>query len=177
MITKTITGTVYVAEMSQLSETALMVFKEFMDRKHVIRNSDTTLFNSVWFDLGLEQSVVKDKTSRIGGIIGFSRNEVASAKWALTVHTRSAVVKNVKCMSGLNESEESIHRDLQQTKIAADEKSMVALMQVISDHNGNAFTIENAINCDIDVDERGPMINIFTGVVANDTFSMSFFSA
>ena len=154
-----------------------MVFKEFMDGKHVIKISDTTLFNSVWSDLGLEQSVVKDTKSRIGGIIGFSRNEVARAKWALTVHTRSAVVKNVKSMCGLNESEESIRRDSQQTKIAADEKSVVALMQVISDHNGNPFTTENATNCDIDVDERGLIINIFTDVVANDTFFKSFLSA
>ena len=51
------------------------------------------------------------------------------------------------------------------------------LIAHISDHNGNPFTTENATNCDIDVDERGLIINIFTDVVANDTFFKSFLSA
>ena len=57
-------GPVYLAEMHLLQETAPEIYTEFQRGKHVVTRSSKSRFNSVWSDLGLEQSVVKDTKSR-----------------------------------------------------------------------------------------------------------------
>ena len=56
-------GPVYLAEMHLLEETAPEIHAEFQRGKHVVTRSTKSRFNSVWSDLGLEQSVVKDTKS------------------------------------------------------------------------------------------------------------------
>ena len=73
-------GPVYLAEMQLIQETAPDVYREFQRDKHVVTRSSHSSFNSVWSDLGLEQSVVKDTKSKQGGIIGFSRIQEATLK-------------------------------------------------------------------------------------------------
>ena len=72
--------------------------------KHVCQSSSGS-FN-VWTDLGLEQSVVKNSTSRKGGIIGISQQESATLKWCLTGHVHSAITRNFKSFCQLNDFEE-----------------------------------------------------------------------
>ena len=81
-------GPVYIAGMLLLSETAPEVNTKFQEGEHVVKHSENTSFNTVWSDLGLEQSVVKDSKSRKGDIIGCSRENTATTKWYLTVHER-----------------------------------------------------------------------------------------
>ena len=117
-------GPVYLAEMFQLAETAPPVYTAFQDGKHVVTRSSSTYFNSVWSDLGLEQSVVKDTKSKSGGIIGFSRQEQAAMKWALTVHEGSAILRNFKAFCGLSDRDEIIHRELTPTAITKGEAAI-----------------------------------------------------
>ena len=91
-------GPVYHAEICRLPETAPVVHGEFERGKHVVTRSAGSSFNSVWSDLGLEQSVVKDTKTKQGGIIGFSRVQEATLKWYLTVHERSRILRNFKAM-------------------------------------------------------------------------------
>ena len=57
-------GPVYIAEMLLLPETAPEVNTKFQEGEHVVKRSENTSFNTVWFDPGLEQSVIKDSKSR-----------------------------------------------------------------------------------------------------------------
>ena len=107
-------GPIYLAEMHLLEET---VYREFQRGKHVVNRSSRSSFNSVWSDLGLEQSVVKDTKSKQGGIIGFSRIQKATLKWYLTVHQRSRILRNFKTMCGLSEDEDQGHRDLKKATL------------------------------------------------------------
>ena len=88
-------GPVYIAEML-LHQTAPDVHEAFKEGKHVETRYSGS-FNSVWSDLGPEQTEVRDTKCRQGGIIGFIRQEEATMKWYLTAHERSAVMKNSKC--------------------------------------------------------------------------------
>ena len=99
------------AEMHLLKETAPKIQTEVERGKHVVTRSTKSRFNSVWLDLGLEQSVVKDTKSRQGGIIGFSRIQEATLKLYLTVHERSGILRNFKAICGLSEDEDQGHRD------------------------------------------------------------------
>ena len=94
----------YIAEMLLLPQTAPDVHEAFEEGKHVVTRSSGS-FNSVWSDLGLEQTEVRDTKSRQGGIIGFSRQEEATMKWYLTAHERSAVVKNFKVLCGITDAD------------------------------------------------------------------------
>ena len=69
----------YIAEMLLLPKTAPDVHEAFKEGKHVETKSSGS-FNSVWSDLGLEQTVARDTKSRQSGIIGFSRQEEATLK-------------------------------------------------------------------------------------------------
>ena len=53
----------YIAEMPLLPQTAPDVHEAFEEGKPVITRSSGS-FNSVWSDLGLEQTVVRDTKSR-----------------------------------------------------------------------------------------------------------------
>ena len=53
-------GSVYIAEIFLLPETALAAHALLVSGKHVARRSKSGSFNNVWSDLGLEQSIVKD---------------------------------------------------------------------------------------------------------------------
>ena len=56
-------GPVYIAEMLLLPETAPEVMTKFQKGEHAVKRSENTSFNTVWSDLGFEQSVVKDSNS------------------------------------------------------------------------------------------------------------------
>ena len=67
-------GPVYIAEILLLTETAPEVTQSFK-RESMQSKFRKYIFNTVWSDLGLEQSVVKDLKSRKGNIIGCSRED------------------------------------------------------------------------------------------------------
>ena len=110
--------------MQLLKETAPDLYCEFQNGKHVVTRSSHSSFNSVWSDLGLEQSVVKETKSRQGGIIGFSRVQEATIKWYLTVHERSGILRNFKAMCGLSKEEDQGHRDLKKANTKKDESEI-----------------------------------------------------
>ena len=70
------------------SATALVVHDHFIHGKHVVSHTISNCFNSVWSDLGLEQTVVKDSKSRQGGIIGMSRQKKTTLKWYIMIHKK-----------------------------------------------------------------------------------------
>ena len=158
-------GPVYLAEMHLLQETAPEIYTEFQRGKHVVTRSSKSRFNSVWSDLGLEQSVVKDTKSRQGGIIGFSRIQEATLKWYLTVHERSGILRNFKAMCGLLVDEDQGHRDLKRINTKKDKIEIQKIMQVITDRFGNPFSVSEPV---LEGDDQmpDPLINIATGVVA-----------
>ena len=67
----------YIAEMLLFPQTAPDVHGAFEEGKHVVTRSSGS-FISVWSDLALEQTVVRDTKSRQGGIIEFSRQREAT---------------------------------------------------------------------------------------------------
>ena len=158
--------------MKLLPETASTVHKEFMEGKHLVTRSSGMSFNSVWSDLGLEQSVVKDSKSRQGGIIGFSRQQKATMKWYLTAHERSAILQNFRCYCGLNDLDDSIHKGLKASVITQDEKDVQRIMTVITDRFRNPFVFGDDAN-----DTASPLTNIATGVVVPSDISQDLLNA
>ena len=79
-------GPICTAEMLLLPETPPEVNTKFQEGEYVVKCSENTSFNTVWSDLGLEQSVVKASRSRKRSKIGCSRENTAKTKWYLTVH-------------------------------------------------------------------------------------------
>ena len=149
---------VYIAEMLLLPETALEMNK-FQEGGHIVKRSENTSFNTVWSDLGLEQSVVKDWKSRKRGIIGCSRENTATTKWYFIVHEGAAVVRNLKRMCGFNDYKEIIHRDMIPLAIKESEKNVQTIISVIRGRFGNTFQFEP------ENDEISPLIYIASGVV------------
>ena len=117
-------GPLYIAEMLLLPETAPEVSTKFQEGEHVVKRSENRSFNTVWFDLGLEQSVVKDSKSGKGGIIGCSRENTGTTKWYLKIHEGAAIVRNLKRMCEFNDYEEIIHRDMIPLAIKESEKNV-----------------------------------------------------
>ena len=153
-------GPVYVAEMMLLPENAPEISKQFQAGKHVVRRSTSNAFNGVWSDLGLEQSIVKDSKSKQRGIIGFSRNHIATLKWYLTVHEKSAVLTNFKAMCGLNPNEDSVHQDSKARTIRSDERDIQSITRTILERFGNPFILDlNERN-----EEPEPLVNIANGM-------------
>ena len=106
----------YIAEMLLLPQTAPDVHEAFEEGKHVVTRSSGS-FNSVWSDLGIEQTVARDTKSRQGGIIGFSRQEDATMKCYLTTHGRSAAAKNFKVLCGITDADNNAHHEVQPSVI------------------------------------------------------------
>ena len=158
-------GPIYLAEMLLLPETAPEVQALFDSGEHVVRRSSSGSFNSVWTDLGLEQSAVKDSKSRKGGIIGICRQESATLKWYLAVHVRSVITRNFKSFCQLNDVEEPIHRSLTKSMIMKDEQDIQSITSVATDRFGNPFTIASDVE---ELEKPAPLINMATGVVAPD---------
>ena len=113
----------------------------------------------------MEQSIVKDSKSRKGGTIGISRQESATLKWYLTVHIRSATLRNFKQFCDLNDIEEPIHRTLNKPSIVKDEQDIQSIASVIIDRFGNLFSI----SVDREECERpDPLINMAIAIVASE---------
>lgn len=165
-------GPVYVAEMLLLPQTAPNVYKAFEDGKHVVTRSSGS-FNSVWSDLGLEQTVVRDTKSKKGGIIGFSRQQEATIKWYLTAHQRSAVLKNFKILCGITDADNNFHHDVQRRVIVQDEKDVQSIVSNITNRFGNPFVID----MDKELGTPEPLTNIATGVVASENISRDLLNA
>ena len=69
-------ATVYLADMQLLPETAPEVFQEFTSGNFPVKGSDN-IFNQVWTDLNLEQSLNRhSKTTN--GLIGMTQNQEAT---------------------------------------------------------------------------------------------------
>ena len=164
-------GPMYIAEMLLLPQTAPDVHEAFEEGKHVVTRSSGS-FNSVWSDLGLEQTIIRDTKSRQGGIIGFSRREEATMKWYLIAHERSAVVKNFKVFCGISVADNNVHHDVQPSVIKQDEKDVQSIMSVITDRFGNPFEFDKYN----EPSKPDPLTNIATGVVASDIISKDLLS-
>ena len=62
--------TVYLADMQLLPETAPEVFQEFTSGNFLVKGSDN-IYNQVWTDLKLEQSLIRHSKTT-GGLIGMA---------------------------------------------------------------------------------------------------------
>ena len=124
-----------------LPQTTPGVHEAFKEGKHVVNRSSGS-FNSVWSDLGLEQTVVRDTKSGQGGIIWFSRQEEATMKWYLIAHERSAVEKNFKVLCGTTDADNNVQHDVQPSVIEQDEKDIQSIMSVITNRFGNLFEFD-----------------------------------
>lgn len=155
-----------------LPETAPEVHQNFVDGKHVVAQSESE-FSTVWSDLGLEQTVVRDSKFKTGGIIGISRQENATLKWYLTVHERSSVVRNFTSMCGLGNLDEQVHRDLKPSVIQKDTEDIHKIISIIQDRLGNPFCIDQSS----ELQEPKPLLNIATGVIASGEITTSLLTA
>ena len=162
----------YIAEMLLLPQTAPDVHEAFKEGKHVVTRSSGS-FNSVWSDLGLEQTIVTDTKSRQGEIIGFSRQEEATMKWYSTAHEMSAVVKDFKVLCGITDADNNVHHDVQPNVIKQDEKDVQSIMSVITDRFGNLFEFDKKN----EPSKPDPLTNIATDAVASDIISKDLLSA
>ena len=91
-------GAVYLADMKQLEQTHLDVFKEFMDGNFVVKRTDHN-FNQVSTDQALEHI---DRVCKVaGGLIGITRSDSARDRWCLTFNQRSKHVEEACAMFGI----------------------------------------------------------------------------
>ena len=75
--------------MRLLPETAPEVFQEFKSGNFPVKGSDN-IFNQVWTDLKLEQSLNRHSKTT-GGLIGMTQNQEATDKWHVTASDRGKI--------------------------------------------------------------------------------------
>ena len=88
--------------MRSLKYTAPEIYQEFQSENHPVKRSDNSIFNQVWTDMGLEQSLNRDsKTS--GGIVGFTLEHGAVDRRFLTAHEKLSTAAAIKIMCRIEE--------------------------------------------------------------------------
>ena len=143
---------------------------KFQEGEHVVKHSENASFNTVWSDLGLEQSVVKHSKSRKRGIIGCIRENTATTKWYLTFHEGAKIVRNLMRMRGFNDYEEIIHRHMIPLAIKESEKNVQKIISVIRGRFDNPFQFQP------ENDETRTSIDIASGIALQEDLAGAFLS-
>ena len=106
----------------------------------------------------IEETVNKD-TQTAGGTKGFSLKPGAISKYYLTAEYRSTSLKQFRTMIDMVNSE-SVHTDLEPSRIRKDEADVKSLVCLMDDNWTNPF-------------DKGPteLLSISTGTVANLTIA------
>ena len=90
-------------------------------------------------------------TKTSGGITGFSLRPGTVQRWLVTVHDRAAITQCCQEAAGLNKTE-SLHKQLQSTRIRKDEDDVKSLTEMLRSW-GNPFDecIDGVVNLASDV--------------------------
>ena len=117
-------GLVYLVDMLRLPNHAPDVYREFLDGNHM-----ASRFNTVSTDMALEQTLNRESKVK-GGIIGITHDNTSVEKWTMTSHLRSAVVENLKLLSGVSQ-DNGIHKELLLISIDKSETRVASVIEAL----------------------------------------------
>ena len=125
-------GTIYLADMQQLPETAPEVHSEFMDGNFVVKESEGR-FNQVSPDQALEHINKKCKSS--GGLVGITRTESALNRWMLTCSDHARLSDDIHAMVGASTKHHGQRKENPRSRKDRDEKDVVRLEKTLEEFN------------------------------------------
>ena len=128
--------------MRLLPQTARAVHNEFVKGNHPVKRISNSMFNQVWTDMGIKQTINRESKTK-GGSIGFSQKEGAVDRWYLTAHERSAITSATKEMSGVQEvGSSSSYKEGSVSRKQRDEKDVSKLISIIDRNMINPFSLD-----------------------------------
>lgn len=157
---------VYISDMHSLQDNHPEVHREFSSGNFGVSRAKQP-FAQVWTDMALEQSINRDSKSK-GGIVGISTKENAVERWFLTSHERAAMVRAVKEMCGIGDSDEvGTHKEAKTARMVRDEDDVQKLLGIFE-----RGLLSDPFNIPQETSEEElplPLCNLATGVVLPNT--------
>ena len=130
----------YLSEMTHLEETHPEAHEFLKSGGFSVQIGDQNPFGRVPVDQTCEETVNKD-TQTAGGTKGFSLKAGAVSKYYIVSEFRSIFLKQLRDMLNLSKSN-SVHTDLQKTRIARDEADVKSLTAMLENNWINPFSAE-----------------------------------
>eukprot|EP00057_Strongylocentrotus_purpuratus_P021683 XP_011676157.1 PREDICTED: uncharacterized protein LOC105444073 [Strongylocentrotus purpuratus] len=143
----------YWHEMSHLPNSHPLIYKAFMEGKFVVHRQTEHGFCGVACDQTIEQTCNRDTKTK-GGMIGFTRNKGAVARWLLSQHERSAISKQCEEMAGKDHTS-ALKKDLTVSNMEKVEGDVCAVVE----------TVEAMINPFQENNEE--LLHLASGVIAS----------
>ena len=116
--------------MTHLEDDHPEVLQYLKEGGFAVQIGDENTFGKIPVDQACEETVNKD-TKTPGGTTGFSLKPKAVSKYYLVAEYRSIFLRNLKDMLHISNLS-SNHHDLQQSRVARDEKDVTSLLSTIS---------------------------------------------
>jgi len=161
-------GSVYLADMQLLPESAPAVHEEFKKGNFTVSRSKNK-FSQLWTDMALEQSVNCDTKSK-GGIVGFTKRDGAVDRWFLTAHTRATITRQTKDMCGMDATGKvTTHKEATIKRINRDEKDIISLIKTVCELLKNPFMFWNQTS--------SGLYNIATGIIMPNDLALRLLGA
>ena len=118
-------GTVFLADMNMLQQTAPVVYHGFQEGDFVTKET-TRQFNQIPDDQALEHVNRAGKVAR--GLVGISRLDAARDRWCLTYNERAQLSEDTKTMFNVMRSDVDDHKDIGPKRIKRDEEDVLKLV-------------------------------------------------
>lgn len=120
-------GLLYLREMEGLHGKTLA---KFLRGEHVQRHR-RGLWNGIWTDMFIETTFMRYGHGP-GGLIGITLNEKAVHRWALSLHTCSRLIKDMKELKDLSDTDITTHKEEMGSRIKYDENDRKAIREKLS---------------------------------------------
>lgn len=157
---------VYWCEMTTLPQTHPESNALLLDGHFTVQRNSKSAFAQVAVDQTIEQTLNRDsKTS--GGIVGISLNQGAVQRWVLTAHDRARTLQICRKMAGMYDAQNQHHKETSSSRLKRDEGDVKKVMD----------TIESWVNPYETKNTTDSLINIASGVKANDDITEDILSA
>ena len=130
----------YLSEMTHLEETHPEAHEFLKSGGFLVQIGDQNPFGRVPVDQTCKETVNKD-TQTAGGTKGFSLKAGAVSNYYIVSEFRSIFLKQLRDMLNLSKSN-SVHTDLQKTRIARDEADVKSLTAMLESNWINPFSAE-----------------------------------
>ncbi|XP_041466296.1 uncharacterized protein LOC121416845 [Lytechinus variegatus] len=144
---------VYWHEMNELPNSHPLIHEAFMEGKFVVHRQTDHGFCGVACDQTIEQTCNRDTKTK-GGMIGFTRNKGAVARWILSQQERSAISKQCEKMAGKDDTS-AVKKDLLLANMEKFERDVRAVVE----------TVESMINPFQENNEE--LLHIASGTIAS----------
>ncbi len=130
-------------------------FRDILERGAFSIRRTRKDFSRSAVDLSLEQTVNRDATSQLKGIVAFRNSESAMRRWSLTMTQRAMAVSELRTFAGL-EIGENAAAQCHPSRVKKDNQQMATLSKTI-DEFCNPFSDDLS---------SGPLVNLATGQTA-----------